>query len=265
MKNTIIILMLISALILSGCEMLYPQQNTPTPQPIITYTPVPVATETQIPILNTISPTVEATPTEAITPIVLFTKEPVVDLTFLPQVSPVIIDIDDYMAGSYYKAGDGFHDAVDVVYITSSSVLSPQAGNSYEPGNLYDFDLDTVWCEGRTGVGIGEWALYRVKAFDYAPNAVITKVEVINGYIKTDDLFDDNSMAKKILVSVDDVNICILVFDVSKEIQQFDIPDISLSVTDAKVIKFEILEVYEGDVYEDTCITAIEFSGTGIY
>lgn len=265
MQKSVIALILITVLIFSGCEMLYPDQNTPTPQPIITHTPPSETIEPTVTVSTETGAVVEATPTEAITPIVLYTQEPSVDLSLLPQISPVIVEIDYYMAGSYYKGGDGFRDAVDVEYITSSTYLSPQAGNTYEPENLYDFDLDTVWCEGRTSVGIGEWALYRVKAFDYAPNAVITKIEIINGYIKNDNVFNDNSMAKKILVSVDDVNICILNFEVSKEIQQFDIPDITLSTTDSKAIKFEILEVYEGDIYDDTCITAIEFAGTGIY
>jgi len=258
MKNYVIVLMLVALLLFSGCEMLYAEQNTPTPLPIVTYTP-------EQSILEPLAGTEEATPTMEATPLVLYTEDPTVNLSILPQISPAIIDIDDYMAGSYYKGGDGFRDAVNVAYITSSTYLSPQAGNTYEPQNLYDFDLDTVWCEGRTSVGIGEWALYRVRAFDYAPNAVITKIEIINGYVKTDDLFYDNSMAKKILVSVDDANLCVLIFDISKEIQQFDVPDITLSTTDAKVIKFEILEVYEGDVYDDTCITAIEFAGTGIH
>ncbi|MEX1377525.1 MAG: hypothetical protein AB1Z23_08610 [Eubacteriales bacterium] len=263
MKKYIFVLLISITLLFSGCEVFFPQYApTPTVSASSTYTPMP--TEAATPTLAaTIAPTEVITDTPA--PLVPTPPATSTDLSGIDVITPVIIDIDDYMAGSYYKAGDGFQDAVDLTYVTSSSFLAPQAGNTYLPENLYDFDLNTVWCEGRTDYGIGEWALYRVKAQSYAPNAIITKVEIINGYIKADDLFSDNSMAKKIIMYVDGEEWCILDFVVSKEIQQFDIPDISLSTTDNREIKFELLEVYEGDVYKDTCITAIEFAGTGIY
>ena len=263
MKKIIITILILILLIFSGCKVFFPQY-APTPTisaPLFTPTAAPAILET--PELEpSIEPSVEVMYTS--TPVVP-TPAPSDSSAGLEVITPIIINISDYMAGSYYKAGDGFHDAVNVTYITSSSVLAPQEANTYDPENLYDFDLNTVWCEGRTNYGIGEWALYRVGAQDYAPNAMITRLEIINGYIKTDDLFNDNSMAKKIKVYVDGEEWCVLEFVVSKEIQQFDIPDIRLSAAGNREIKFEILEVYEGNVYKDTCITAIEFYGTGIY
>ena len=259
MKRLIIVFVLIIVLLFSSCEIIVPQY-TPTPQPTFTPTPVPTPT-----IEGIETPTVE--PTEAPTATsVISTQEPEGDLSDISHLNPLLVEISHYMIDdNNYKEGDGFHDAVDLDYVASSTYLEPQAGNTYECENLYDFDLDTVWCEGADDYGVGEWALYYVKAQDYAPNAKITDIEIINGYIKTDDLFNDNSMPKEILVLVNEENWCILNLSKNKKIQQFDIPDINLSVSEAIGVRFVILDAYEGEKYKDTCITAIEFCGTGIY
>ncbi len=263
LKKIIVSLVLILLLTFTACEIIMPM-NTPMPE--IAVTPLGT-TAKDVTILTPEVTSVSISEPAAATVLTTDTPETEVtaDISSLPQLSPTLIEISTYMAGLYFKGGDGFHDAVDLTYISSSTYLAAQAGNTYLPENLYDFDLNTVWCEGRSNYGIGEWVLYRVKAFDYAPSAVITKLEIINGYIKTDDLFEDNSMAKQILVTVDYVPVCILNLEKSKMIQQFDIPDIYLSTTDSTAIQFTILDVYEGEVYKDTCITAIEFYGIGIY
>ena len=266
-----VILIFAIMLLLVSCETNEPEANTTTPsassatqEPTTEPTTEPMATPTAEPTAeptSTPAATSEATTSVPETP----TPEPTEDFSDVDVYAPTMVDVSHYMASSYYKAGDGFEDAVDLKDVTSSTALEDQAGNSYGPENLYDFDLDTVWSEGGTGLGIGEWAMYKVRAVDYAPNAVITCIEVINGYIKTDELFEDNAAAKEILVTVDDENWCILSLERVKQIQQFDIPDIPLNTDTDVVLKFIILDAYAGEAYYDTCITAIEFCGTGIY
>jgi hypothetical protein len=168
---------------------------------------------------------------------------------------------------SYYNTGP--------YSITASSHLKSNNDNtSYVPENAHDGNLGTAWVEGVKGYGIGEYLVY---SFEHTM-ARITEVKVANGYVKTDKTWRENSRVKKLKMYVDDKPFAILNLEDSSNEQIFKVEPIGYKRPDdvesddwyfsgkyaqlpAWTLKFEILEVYKGDKYDDTAISQIYFDG----
>lgn len=154
--------------------------------------------------------------------------------------------------------------------VTASSSLSSQGDNSYEAKNAHDLSYKTAWVEGVSGYGIGEYLEYH-----FAPESPrITKIIVVNGYVKSKPAYNNNSRVKKLKVYVNDKPYAILnLKDVIAE-QIFEVEPIGnrnrkdldkLKTQPDWTIKFEILEVYKGLKYDDVVITEIYFDGLDVH
>ncbi len=181
------------------------------------------------------------------------------------ELTPTLNDVADYCGDGlleHYKGGCSWYcgGQGDSIHPKASSHLKPQGKVTYEAKNAHDFDLSTVWSEGVDGYGIGEYLEYEIDALE---NLAITKIEIINGYIKSDSLWEANSRVKKMKLWKDNEPFAILLLEDSKQVQVFDIESISLK--DGKKLKFEILDVYKGSKYKDVVITEIQFDGTGVH
>ncbi|MBR3520623.1 MAG: hypothetical protein IKN77_10995 [Paludibacteraceae bacterium] len=147
--------------------------------------------------------------------------------------------------------------------ITASSQLKPQGAVNYKASNAHDLSYRTAWVEGVAGYGIGEYLTYTFKGGD--PR--ITTIIVVNGYVKSGKAFKENSRVKKLKVYKDDKPIAILdLKDIMGE-QRFKIGtlgDNTQGSPDWK-LKFEIMEVYKGDKYDDTALSEIYFDGIDVH
>jgi len=158
--------------------------------------------------------------------------------------------------------------------IASSYLKSNNASINYLPENAHDGDLSTAWVEGVKGYGTGEYLVYY---FEHTM-ARITEVRVANGYVKTDKTWRENSRVKKLKMYVDDEPFAILNLEDNSNEQIFKFEPIGYkrpadiesddwyfsekyARLPAWTLKFEILEVYKGDKYDDTAITQIYFDG----
>lgn len=117
---------------------------------------------------------------------------------------------------------------------------------TYSVSNLASFDLDSPWCEGVEGNGIGEEIELSVNA---------KKLYFFSGYVssKKQYLFEANSRPKKITVLFKDKN-------ESKSYFLEDTPNpqvIDFEQAYKGTISIRIDEVYEGNKYQDTCIHCI--------
>lgn len=65
---------------------------------------------------------------------------------------------------------------VPVAAYKDSSHLEADADGSYEPGNVADLVLDSMWCESAVGDGNGEWI-----EFDFGKAQKISKLSLVNG------------------------------------------------------------------------------------
>ena len=166
---------------------------------------------------------------------------------------------DSYFAldgeGCSWYCGDG-----GPIKITASSRLANQGANNYNEENLHDDHANTPWVEGVKGYGIGEWVEYTFKA----GNPRITTIKIVNGYCKSQSAWKNNSRVKKLKVYIKGKPAAILNLEDTRCVQSFEIAP----VTDANkewTMKFEIVDVYKGDKWDDTAISEIYFDGLDVH
>ncbi len=153
---------------------------------------------------------------------------------------------------------------------TASSYLKPTKLLTYEPENIHDLSYKTAWVEGVPGYGIGEYVDYH-----FPPQTPrITTIKVINGYVKSDQVWKDNSRVKTLNMYLNGELFAILHLEDCKNEQSFHFEPIGsderenwdlLLAQPWWTIRFEIAEVYTGDRYEDTAITEIYFDGIDVH
>lgn len=147
--------------------------------------------------------------------------------------------------------------------VTASSQLKPQGAVNYKASYAHDLNYRTAWVEGVAGYGIGEYLTYSFKG----GNPKITTIIVVNGYVKSQKAFKENSRVKKLKVYKDNKPIAILdLKDIMGE-QRFEIGTLGDNTPGSPdwKLKFEIMEVYKGDKYDDTALSEIYFDGLDVH
>lgn len=154
--------------------------------------------------------------------------------------------------------------------VTASSALKSSGDITYAAENAHDLSYKTAWVEGVEGQGVGESLTYH-----FAPESPrITKIIVVNGYVKSAAAWKNNSRVKKLKLFLNEKEIAVLHLADSKAEQSFTFSPLGngdradfekLKQQPAWTLRFEILEVYPGEKYEDTVITEIYFDGTDVH
>jgi len=150
--------------------------------------------------------------------------------------------------------------------VTASSFLKTQGANNYKPQNAHDLNYKNAWVEGVSGYGIGENLIY---TFDGA-TARITKIIIVNGYVKSQTAWKNNSRVKKLKVFINDKPYAILNLQDIRGSQSFSVAPIGKGWNVPKeepdwTMKFEILDVYKGLKYDDVVISEIYFDGIDVH
>ena len=177
--------------------------------------------------------------------------------TLLEKYGETIESIWDIIEGgcSWYCDGGNY-------LVKSSSSLSSENTTSYIAKNANDLSYKTAWVEGKSDEGIGEYLEYYFK--NKSPR--ITKIIISNGYMKSDTTWKNNNRVKKLKFYVNGKEYGILNLNDSKTDQVFEIGTFGHNQNGSDLIlKFEILEVYKGDKYNDTAITEIYFDGIDVH
>ncbi|MDB9931120.1 hypothetical protein OAD28_00180 [Flavobacteriales bacterium] len=136
--------------------------------------------------------------------------------------------------------------------VKASSTLSPQGKHSYSANNINDYDPRTAWVEGKSDYGIGEYLSLKGDMFGG------TNIYIFNGYQSSYSSWKNNSRVKKFRVYVDNRPICYLELKDKMGGQYFDLSDYDLY---GQWIRFEIVEVYKGDKWNDVAISEIHTRG----
>ncbi|MDO4789946.1 MAG: hypothetical protein Q3998_03160 [Porphyromonas sp.] len=154
--------------------------------------------------------------------------------------------------------------------VKASSTLKSQGKINYKAENAHDLNYLNVWAEGVKGYGIGEYLLYTFEA----ASPRITEIIVVNGYVKSEAAWKNNSRVKKLKVYVDNKPYAILNLKDVRSSQTFSVDPIGLRTDNENddlagkpdwTIKFEIMEVYKGDKYDDVVISEIYFDGIDVH
>ena len=140
--------------------------------------------------------------------------------------------------------------------VVASSSLSSQGSASYRASNIIDSNHETAWVEGVKGYGVGQWIELR----DIYPDGEITALSILNGYVKSDKAWSENSRVKRLKVYCNDNPICILELQDSRSMQVFSVQDVLGGKHHIGKLRFEIMEVYPGTKYQDTVISEIYFT-----
>ena len=146
--------------------------------------------------------------------------------------------------------------------VKASSALQPEKGIVYKAENANDLSYKTAWVEGKDDEGIGEYLEYYFK--NSSPR--VTKIIISNGYMKSETAWKNNNRVKKLTLFVNGKIYGVLNLEDSRSDQVFDIGTFGRNKNGSDLIlKFEILEIYKGDKFNDTAITEIYFDGLDVH
>lgn len=209
------------------------------------------------------------------------TSLPAVDYVELEKLVELANDIHDNYYTSMSPEQKGLVDLAEENEVLShfygpgcswycgGEVLPPQASSTlserYSASQAHDFSIISAWVEGVDGNGEGEYLLYSFPGS--CPR--ITSVLILNGYTKTDATWRANGRVKKIRMYYDGKPYAILNLEDTRSLQRFDVGVLGHR-KDAEppsvwTLKFEILEVYPGEKYQDTAITELYFDGIDVH
>ena len=165
--------------------------------------------------------------------------------------------------GALYDDGCSWYCGGVVDTLTASGCLASQGGFTYGAMNAHDFDHESVWATD--GNGIGQYL-----TFTFAGNNPrITSVAILNGHVKSEKAWRDNSRVKTLLMYYNDKPYRLLELEDSRSLQYFDVDTVGYGpdVENAPkwTLKFEIKEVYPGAKYEDCVIADFIFDGIDVH
>lgn len=151
----------------------------------------------------------------------------------------------------------------EILSVKASSSLKPQGKFNYKAENAHDFNHRSVWVEGAGGQGIGEWLEYEFPG--RCPR--ITKVEILNGHVKNDKVWRENSRVKSLKMYYMGKPYAILDLEDSRTLQCFNVGALGPHDDAAPnwTLRFEILEVYPGEKFADTVISELYFDGIDVH
>jgi len=126
-------------------------------------------------------------------------------------------------------------------------------GVEYLPENLRKYDMaDKPWVEGVDGQGIGEKIFFK----DFSLNNGSMHISI--GYVSYDKpyLYTQNSRPKTISLSVENKFSITVSLKDTPNFQEIKLPS---DISNDDTLILEILDVYPGTKFEDTCINSILF------
>lgn len=141
-----------------------------------------------------------------------------------------------------------------ITNVAASSFLEdsyPDTGYmQYPPGNIIDGDSSTAWVEGSSGDGVGEWI-----QIEFGGMYVMSGINICNGYQKSEDIYLKNNRVKNIRLHFSDNSY--IDYELSDSYGQTQSLMFPQPMRTDRVV-LEILSVYSGVKYQDTCLSEIQ-------
>lgn len=160
---------------------------------------------------------------------------------------------EEYNRNTNNKNGADFdpHDCSEgVTPLKASSSLNSNSKADYSIKRINDESTSTAWVEGAKGYGIGEYFEVQQKTVN----------RICNGYQNSSENWKNNSRVKLFKVYMNNIPLCYLQLNDVMGYQQFYLPNSEFdSLETQNIFRFEIIEVYKGDKYDDVAISEIDF------
>lgn len=146
--------------------------------------------------------------------------------------------------------------------ISASSELEAE-NDLYSVNNIIDEKPETAWVEGKNNSGIGESITINITPRSKSGKKgsyKIKKIGIINGYAKDNTTFKQNNRIKRLRIKYENG------LTRSKRVK-YDLKDtMAMQYIEFKEpiflnkLKIEILDVYKGSKWDDTCISEVKIS-----
>lgn len=155
-----------------------------------------------------------------------------------------------------------------VCEVRASSTLGNQGKTSYDAAHLAEYTRENIWAEGAEGYGIGESIEIR-QLYRGTGNTELSfySICIVNGNAKSERKWRENGRVKSLKLYYEGEYMGLITLEDTMNPQYIDISELQMKVGNGfeANFKFEIVEVYEGSKYEDTCLTGIQIDFNGIY
>ena len=115
-----------------------------------------------------------------------------------------------------------------------------------------DGDFSTVWSEGVTGYGAGEWI-----KLNFPHVQTVSAIKIVNGLVNNKNGYYNNNRVKSLVLAFSDGSTQTIYL----EDNNIGYQTIQINPVDTTYVKCIINSVYSGSKYNDTCIAEIKLLG----
>jgi hypothetical protein len=138
----------------------------------------------------------------------------------------------------------------------ASSVLPSDRLGTYHEWSAINGLLESPWCEGADGSGVGQWLM-----LEFLAPLEVAYISIDVGYDHNDDIFFKNNRIKKARLIFSDGTELPWEFEDERGLQLVPLACAPGPCMQTTLVKLVIDEVYPGTLYDDACIAEIEVWG----
>ena len=141
---------------------------------------------------------------------------------------------------------------INILNSECSSILHDSTNKNYGSTKVLDGDFSTVWSEGVSGYGNGEWII-----LDFDNIYTVKKIKIVNGLVNKKNGYYNNNRPKSLTLQFSDGSSQ----KINSEDNNTGYQVVNINAVETSYVKFVIDSVYYGTKYDDTCIADIEILG----
>ena len=141
---------------------------------------------------------------------------------------------------------------INILNSECSSILHDSTNKNYGSTKVLDGDFSTVWSEGVSGYGNGEWII-----LDFDNIYTVKKIKIVNGLVNKKNGYYNNNRPKSLTLQFSDGSSQ----KINLEDNNTGYQVVNINAVETSYVKFVIDYVYYGTKYDDTCIADIEILG----
>ncbi len=171
--------------------------------------------------------------------------------TYVPESGVSVSEMDNFVID---MEDDGSLSACQVDMTVSSTLKETVSGQAktYYPTNMFDGDLGTVWAEGDSGSGVGEWIHF---VSDRPFN--MKSISIINGYGRDQEIYKKNNRLLQLVLSTDNGDYMRIYFNDGVLTYQTK----AVGFDNVSEVHLEVVDVAYGTRYNDLCISGLMING----